>query len=194
MINKKMMKKMNILVIVSLMVVLLISFVSAFSVAFDSSKLQMYPGEVFESTFSLQNYGNANDITVELTVEEGGSYIELPEGLQYNVKPEASYDLPVKFTVPADANFGDSSSVKILFKVVSGAVGAGGGDGMVGFVINRRRTIEIEVVPKPGEETPQGISTIWIIVGIIAIVILIIIIWMAVKKKKPAAAAKPVKK
>lgn len=183
MINKNNVKKIriNLLVVTSLMVVLLISFVSAFSVAFDSSKLQLSLGEEFESTFSLQNYGNSEDITVELTVEEGGDYISLSEGLQYDIKSESSAGVPVKFTVPETANIGDSFPVTILFKVISGAVGSEGGAGTVGFVINRRRTIEIEVVPKPGEEAPKS-NLIWYILT--GIIIVVIIIWFIVKKRK----------
>ena len=191
MINKKEVKKIRINILVAgLMVVLLTSIISAFSVAFDSSKLQLSPGEEFESLFSLQNYGNPDDITVELTVEEGGDSISLSEGLEYSVKSESSYGVPVKFTIPETTKIGDSFPVTILFKVVSGAVGAEGGAGTVGFVINRRRTIDVEVVPKPGEEV-EGISMIWIILGIVLIVIVIAVIWFLVKNKKEAV---PVKK
>ena len=115
MINKKEVKKIRINILVAgLMVVLLTSIISAFSVAFDSSKLQLSPGEEFESLFSLQNYGNPDDITVELTVEEGGDSISLSEGLEYSVKSESSYGVPVKFTIPETTKIGDSFPVTIV--------------------------------------------------------------------------------
>ena len=121
------------------------TFVSAFSVGFESTELRLYPGEVHNSAFSLQNYGTeASDITVEATVEEGGEYMTFPGGTRFDVPANNNIAAPVRIRIPENAKIGDSYPVKVLFKVVSGDVGGGesGGQGTtVSFAFNYRRDI-----------------------------------------------------
>ena len=191
---KKEMKnnRLKFLLIGFLLIIMSGVLVSAFTVGFESNQLYLTPGEVYDSTFSLQNYGaDSVDVTVEAVVKEGSEYVSFAQGNTFEVLGKGGLTVPVTFTVPEDAKIGDDYLIKILFKSVAGgsAEGVGVGGASVGFVVNRERDISIEVVPKPGEE--EGISTMWIILGIIAVLILIAIIWFVVKSKKEVV---PVKK
>jgi len=186
-INKK--KKVIEFLLIGVLIIMSSIFVSAtFGVGFANSKLKLYPGEVFDSSFSLQNNNEPGDLNIEAFIEEGAEYLSFTGESKYEVPVGSSVALPVRITVPEDAKIGDTYNLIVLFKNIPGE--AEGEGGTVDFVISVRRTIEIEVIPKPGEEA-EGTGTM--IYWIIGIIILIVIIWF-VAKKKGSISGKAVKK
>lgn len=167
--------------------------VSGFGVGFESNKLKLYPGEVLDSSFILQNYqDNAGVLNIEVNIEEGTDYMSLTNGNVFEVPVQSSIIAPVKVSVPQDAKIGDVYKVKVLFRASGGeAEKESGKNTAVGFLFSQRRNIDIEVVPKPAPAEPeapasQPTSTAnnavwWWILGI---VVLIIIIWMIVRARK----------
>ncbi|MBS3088252.1 hypothetical protein J4402_00575 [Candidatus Pacearchaeota archaeon] len=165
--------------------------VSAFAVGFQSDNLQLLPGEVYDSAFSLQNYGSGcTDITVEATLEEGGEYVTFPEGNRFDVSANSNAAVPIQIKIPTNAKVGDSYPVKILFKVVSGNVGGNeveSGGTSVAFAFSYRREINLNVVkaqPEETEKTKPGISAIAVILSLAIIAVIIIILWLVIKSKK----------
>src|SRR3989344_5386823 len=126
-------------------VIILSSNINAFAVGFESTSLNLYPGEEHESAFSLQNYGaEAGDITVEAVIEEGGEYITFIDGNKFDVGANNNAAAPVRINIPDNARAGDRLNIKILFKVISGDMGGqgiGGDDTTVGFAFSYRRVI-----------------------------------------------------
>jgi len=187
-------KRLNILIIGFIFVILSSSLINAFAVGFSGSKLGIYPNQnSLEESFSLQNYGeDAKDIIVEIVVEEGNEYVSFTQGISYNIPAQSNIAVPIIITPPAGAQVGDKFSFTVLFRSDSGSSSESAEEGnIIGFNINQRHVIEIEVVEKPtGEsvqETPQeaeGISQIWYILGIILLIVIIAIIVLLVKRKK----------
>lgn len=174
--------------LIGIMTLMLCSFVSAFAVS-SPGNIGLYPGESSEEMFSIQNIAEpASDMIVEILMVEGGEYISFLEGTTYDV--DAGNVVPVKarISVPEDAKIGDVYKIKVTFKPTS--IESTDGEGMVQFVSNYVLSLNVEIVPKPGEEAPEGISTTWIVLGIILIIIVIVLIWFANKSKKPVVAKK----
>jgi hypothetical protein len=164
----------------------------AFSVGFESTELNLLPGESYESAFSVQNYGEpSSDVMIEAIIEEGAEYIAFSEGgSTIYVPAKSSVAAFVTISVPEDASVGDSFPLSILFRQISGGVPDNGGEGTtVNFQISRLRTINLNVVSERLEETPtpteqtqsSSSGVIWWVIGII---ILVIIIWFVIKSRK----------
>ena len=88
--------------------------------------------------------------------------------------------------IPEDAEIGDKYSILYEFKQVGVE-----GEGMVVFSQGIIRNFDVLIIEKPAEEAPEGISTTWIILGIVLIVAIIAVIWFVAKSKK--ASVEPVK-
>lgn len=96
-----------------IMLVLLFGFsvydVSGYlSVGFESTELYMYPGEIRDTAFSLQNYGTASsDIVIEAIVVEGEEYISFTDGTIFEVPANNNTGAFVRITVPKNVSIGD---------------------------------------------------------------------------------------
>ncbi len=167
------------------------SLVSAFSVGFESTELRLYPGESYESSFSLQNYGtDAKDITVEATLEEGAQYLSFPQGTRIDVVANNNAAAPVRITVPSNAKVGDKYPIKVLFNVVAGneVVQDVANQGTtIGFAFSYRRTVDLIVVAPVTEQdvdknrtSASYMTWIWIL---IALVVVAIIVWLILRRK-----------
>lgn len=182
-------KGLQFLLVGAIFIFMLSASVSAFAVGFESVELRLYPGEVYDSAFSLQNYGtNSSDITVEATVEEGGEYMAFTEGTRFDVLANNNAAAPIKIKIPTNARAGDSYPVKILFNVISGDVGGSGveaGGTSVGFAFSYRREITLKVIAEKPAETKAAETgmNIWIWAIVIAVII-ILIAWLILKSKK----------
>jgi hypothetical protein len=161
--------------------------------------LEMYPGEVREIPFNLQNcpalLETCDPVDVTVTVEfiKGSEVAEIISGLSYLVPyGTASTNLMLRVSVPADANIGDSYDVEFSLssppaEVEGGNVQLGVKYG-VGFPLEVVEKVE-EVPDEPAtppvvdEPAPTGVNwPLWIGIAIAVIVILIIV--HLVKNKK----------
>jgi len=172
-------------------------FVSGFSIG-SFSAVNLEPGESSEEIFSLMNLGDsAEDVVVEVVVEEGGDYISLPEGTSYDVPAGEIVPVRVSVSVPDGSSVGDTFSSRIVFSTVSGGVSEGG---TVDIGFGYSKTFNINVIERVIIEEPEtggtvggeepgaagGGNTLWWIVGAAVVIIIIIIIWIVMKKKKDA--------
>lgn len=191
-------KKLNFFLVGVMLIVFLSVFVNAFSVGFRGSRLGLTPGQTLETAFSLDS-SEENDATIQITVEEGAEYITFTQGTSFNLPAGENVAVPVRISVPQDANIGDVYTIKVLFKSVGGE-GTSAGEGTnIGFVFNHRKTIGIEVIEElvRGEQPapPKETGLLWII-GLGAVIVIIVIVVLLMKSKQGGAAgvaAKPKK-
>ncbi len=161
-------------------VIVLISFASAgFAIGFPY-KIELNRGESYEGGFSLQNVlPPTEDTTVEIIVDEGEEYISFPEGKTVNIAANEIKNVPVKITLPEDADGGDVYKAKILFRPVSGGVQGGG---TVSLRLSVGRAFDIEVI---GETKAERLAkTASVILLIVAVILVIVLIKVLNKKKK----------
>lgn len=167
----------------SIFIVTFSFFVAAFSVG-SFSAINVAPGETVETTFSLMNTGeDAEDVVIEIVVDEGAQYFSFPEGTRYNVPAGTTVSARVSVSIPSDASVGDSYPAKITFNAIEGGVNEGD---TVDIVFGYSKSFNINVITKPvevEEPTPPAVGgNFWL--WLIAIIILIIIIWLVMKRKK----------
>jgi len=169
--------------------------VLAFTVGFESTQLQLYPGQVHETNFNLQNYGtDAVEVEVQATIKEGQEYITFPQGTTFTIPAQNNINVPVSITIPEDARVGDTYPVSVLFEALSGegSTGEAEGEQTIGFVINRERNIDLNIVEKPGAPEAE-VSAMWWILAVVVLIIVVVVIWFVVKSKKETAVKNPVK-
>ena len=195
--NKKN-KQLGIIILALAVLFLSIAYVSAFSIGF-SSAINIEPGQSVEKGFSIINKGtDAEDLTVEVVVEEGSQYITLPEGTQYQIPKGELKPVPATFSVPSSAQPGDKYTVKMSFNSIEGGTIGGGS---LEFKVGHSLSFDINVMEKvpttsSGEEqptpAPEG-SSLWWILGIVVIVVVIVVVVLLVKGRKAEAVKQPMK-
>ncbi len=160
--------------------IFLINFASAgFAVGFPY-KISLHRGETYDGSFQLQNVlPPTEDTTLEIIVEQGQEYIQFPEGTSIQLAANEIKNIPVKITLPENADSGDVYKAKIIFRPVSGGVQEGG---TVSLRFSLGKTFDIEVI---GDTKAEKLAkTASIILFIVAIVLIIILIKVLSKKKK----------
>ncbi len=157
--------------------IILSNFASAgFAVGFPY-KIDLKKGETYDGSFQLQNIIQpVEQITVEIIIEQGEEYLSFPDGTTIQLAANEIKNIPVKISVPNNADGGDVYNAKIIFKPVSGDVQEGG---TVNFRLSVGRSFDIEVI----KET-NTILVIAIVFLILAILILILILLKTLKNKK----------
>lgn len=161
-------------------------FVSAFGVSFFGSKLNLHPGDSLETAYSLQNNNNGT-LVIGVKIEEGGQYLTLLGGDNFEIPAEGNVAVPVRVSVPETAKIGDIYNVKVLFTQLNDVGGAGGKSTTIGLVFNQRNGFEIAVIPEESAvteptETKTGMNVLW--VWLLVIVIVVVIVWLIVLMKK----------
>lgn len=182
------------LFLLSIFVLLINSvFASGFGVGFRGSKFELYPGEMLDISYSLQNNDvGTGTIIIEALVEEGGDYVKfLGENNKFEVPEGANVEAPIKINIPETAIIGDTYNVKVLFRQLNTISETESSGTNVGFAFNQRNSFEIEIKEKPSEIIEGEIAWqeketgnmvfLWLLVGIIAIVI---IAWLFIKRNK----------
>ncbi len=105
-----------------LAVILISASVSAFGVSspyWEGNPLQMSKGETKTVYLNLQNMVGDEDVTVKAKVIEGSEIVSIKEDT-FVIKAKTSDTLvPVKITLPNDAEVGSIEKVKIEFKTIS---------------------------------------------------------------------------
>ena len=181
------MKTANLLIAGLLVLVIISSFTSAFGVGFRGSKFNLHPGDVLDTSFSLQNNDvGTGTITIEVVVEEGGDYVALVGGSsRFDVPEGGNVEVPVRISVPGNARVGDLYKVKVLFRQLNSIVGNEGGGTNVGFAFNQRNSFDIQVVESIEKGAPEKESIAAnILLWLVIIIVIVIIVWLILKKKK----------
>ena len=146
--------------------------------------VEVYPGEIMTESLKLQNLGDgAPDLVFEGSIREGEEIVVMDK-TKVKVPSGEIKDFSLKIKAPSGAKIGDTFDVKMVFRALPDDESSGDVTGLQ-FIKSVGISFEVKVVEKP-KEIEEGISTTWIILGIIAILILIAIIWFVVKNKKEA--------
>ncbi|MDD5191809.1 MAG: hypothetical protein PHH54_04005 [Candidatus Nanoarchaeia archaeon] len=183
MVNKKIIN-IEYAIIVSILV--MIGSVSAFGSSMPygmGMPLKLYPGQSIDFSIVLQSSLAEGNLTIIPEISEGQDIVSVTDSLkEYKVVADQNIGalINLKASIPDDAPIGKEYAVKILFKDVTPKAG-----GMIGLSITTGAGFNVVVVEKPAE-TPatEGISTVWYILGVIAVIVIIAIIWFVVKNKE----------
>ena len=127
--------------------VLCINFVSAFGVATlysDSYPLRMNPGESKDTFFLLRNVVEGDsDVIVKSELTNGREVAKLIDGTKdYDVSYGSEVEVPVKITVPKDAQAGSQYRVSAIFSPIAQE----GGIGNIQFIVNIGKSFPVLVV------------------------------------------------
>jgi len=179
--------------ILTLFIILLSSYVSAFGVGSAYHKeypLKISPGETKEVIFNLQN-PVGTDITARPSLTKGSEIMQLTDSKDIAVPVGSSIDVKAMVSIPSDTKIGDIYPVEITFTTVtrseSGAFALGSSVG---------RDFNVIIVPTPKEEkkleeekaklTEQkpGVSGTTYIIGALILIAIILAILFITKKKK----------
>ena len=165
-----------------------IGFVSAeFGVGSPKNVLILPDQPTKDTALALQNtLDDSGDMIIKGSILKGAEYVSfIGDVSAIEVLKGKVVQVPIRVNVPG-AKPGEKYEVTFLFETISDTSSGGG---MIEFKYNVEKSVQIVVYEEPGEEA-QGISTIWIILGIVLIVIVISLIWFAVKNKKPVVVVK----
>ena len=164
-----------------------IAFVSAFSVGMpymENKQLYLFPGEIRDLEFVLQNSGGTEDINARATIIEGSEIIEITDTSNvYVVIPGKQTKVNFRVTIPEDAQIGDSYHIKLGF-----AAEAGAGSFAFGSEIEQNFDViigekAVPVVEQEEEEEGILLKSLWVYGIIILVLIAIIIIFFVIRRK-----------
>ncbi len=186
-INTLKMRKLRFLVIIiSLLVIMFASYISAFSVAITpympNEEIRLAPGNVKEIKFILQN---KDPVDAKATVIEGSEIFQLTDEKEiYRVNPGEQVPVNGRITIPAAAQLGQIYTVNVEFKT---AIASQEGSFTFGSAIGQQfKIIVVEEQKETSGLSPISAistSTTWLLAIIIGIIILAIIVWLILKRK-----------
>ena len=150
---------------------------AAFGVGFPY-KISLRPGETTEEIFSIQNVLEpTEEITLQITVENGEEYIQFPEGTTINLARNEIKNVPVKISIPKNTK-AEKYNVRILFQPASTSQAQGG---TIDLVLAIKKSFDIEIIK---EENKNLKLIIGILIAIAIVLIAILIKILNGKKKK----------
>ena len=169
----------------AMLLVLGISFVSAFSVSapyMENKELALsLDSKTIDLEFVLQNGGGATeDVSIKVSVIEGSEIITMLDSNEtYLVSPGEKVPVNMRVTLPADVIEGDSYGVVLSFATVTST-----GSGEFGFGTGQEQRFTVLAVNDQVQEEKPGISKtlLYIIIGVL--LLLIIIVFILIKRKK----------
>jgi len=175
------MKRGELVVVMFVLAIMLVGIVSASGVSSpywdgkEANPLKMYKGEITTTNLNLQNMVGDDDVTYSVAIKEGASIASLVQGV-YAVKAHTSDTMvPLRISVPSDAEIGDTTKVIVEFKSITSGTG-----GMVTMGTGMSVSFDVVVVEKPKGNLPIT----WIVAGIVVLVVLIWLISAGRKKRK----------
>jgi hypothetical protein len=168
------------LILPIIFVLLLVSFVHGFGVGspyWEENPLTMYPGEIKEVDFNLQNMVGTEDYDVVAEVKQGMEIAELKRD-SYTVKYGTSDTLaPLEIRLPNNAT--GTYRVKVDFKTVKS--GSGGGVAM-GTGMNIAFDVIVSgTAPKKGNMIPT--SLMFAMIALILILVISLVVLVKRRKK-----------
>ncbi len=147
-----------------LLVLTFANFVNAFGVSspyWQGNPVIMYPGETKIVNLNLQNNVGTDDVTVKVVVIEGTDIARTEEEI-YIVKAKTidTY-VPIRVSIPKDAQVAGTFPVKVEFRTVST-----GGGGMVTFGTGMKVSFDVQITEIPKEVKQRQEMIMWILTGI----------------------------
>lgn len=171
----------KIMLLVGMISLILISFISAFAVSsrdFESSPLELFPGETQVVTISLQNMVGNENVTVEGSVTQGAEIAKLVGDSNIYLVPLGQRTfINISFSVPEEATIAQIHTVLISFRVLPTGDSKGLG---IGSSVEKEIPVLIVSVPKKEVE----LTYVYFIIGLILIVLIFIAYRLFSKKSK----------
>jgi len=157
------------------------SLVSGFGVV--SPSLEMYPGQVKDTHFILQNViEGEGDLTIQVSLTEGSEIVTLSDSdLMYDVPFGSEVKVNIRVEIPESAPVGSEYRVEGLFRPV---VSSEGDDVQivtnigVGFDVT---VVERPVIEQPAEPAGTG-GNVWL--WVLVIIVVLLVVWWLLRKKK----------
>jgi hypothetical protein len=174
----------KILISLALILVLGISFVSAFSVSapyMENKELNLsVDSTTTDLQFVLQNGGGATeDINVKVLILEGSEILSIVDSSDlYKVSPGDKIPVNMKITLPADVKAGNTYNVKLSFTTV-----AEGQSGEFGFGTGQQQNFKVVVIKEQPTEKELQQKKLFLYIIITVLLILIIIVLILIKRK-----------
>jgi uncharacterized membrane protein len=168
----------------AMLLVLSVSFVSAFSVSapyMENKELDLsLNSKVTDLEFVLQNGGGATeDATIKVSVLEGLNIVSIvSENATYLVSPGAKVPVTLRITLPEEVQAGDSYEVVLNFATVTST-----GSGEFGFGTGQEQRFTV-IVNEEIQQEKEGISKTLLYTLIAVLFLLIIIVLVLIKRKK----------
>ncbi len=178
--------------VIGILLIMLCSLVSALTVSSlygksEANVLQMYPGESKDIILTVESSDEDGDLNLKAEIIEGSVIVSLINGPEYSLLAGENIVSNLRVEIPEDATLGTEYTMKVHYSKISEEAVEGGGS--VILSLSTTKTINVLVIEKT-TETPEGISTTWIILGIILIVAVIAVIYFISKSKKASVPAK----
>lgn len=156
------------------------SFVSALGVSFGPARgnpLLLAPGEEVTLPLNLQNVASDKDVSVKLSVSQGGEVVSVDDIVYNLVAGSANNYANIRAKVPMTAIIGTEYPVLLTLTTVNG-VDQGQG---ISFGTAMEIPFSVIVIEKPAEGQPAPSRESWI--SFIAVVlVLIVVLWVLLKR------------
>jgi hypothetical protein len=170
----------------AMLLILGISFVSAFSVSapyMENKELNLaLESKTTDLQFVLQNGGGATeDVSVKVTILEGLSIVSIiDQNLTYLVSPGDKIPVNLRITLPENVKKGDSYAVRLSFATVTST-----GSGEFGFGTGQEQSFKVIAVSNEiEEEEPENNLLLYVSMGVLLLLIVVVIILISIKRKK----------
>jgi len=179
------MKNKTILTMTSItLTVLLISLVCAAGVSspyWKGNPLKISPGQTKVVELTLQNMVGTDDIRMTVEIKQGQNIASLEKNEYLAEIGTKDTEVPVKITIPEDAQIGTTQTIVVGFKSITEST-----EGTVTFGTAMDTTFDVEITSEaePEEAELPELNLQWTIIAIVGIIILLIIITFLVKKRK----------
>jgi len=173
-------------VYVSLAMLLLlgISFVSAFSVSspyMANKELNIFPdSKITDLEFVLQNGGGATeDVIIRVNILEGSEITNITnDNNLYTVSPGAQVPVNLRITLPENVMIGNTYNVRLEFSTVTL-----GQSGEFGFGTGQEQSFKVVIVKEVVPEKPKPNLLLPLIIGILLILFIIVMFLLRRKQK-----------
>jgi len=189
-INKKK-KVIESFLVIGMLLILVCPLVSAFEISSlygKTSVLKLAPGESKEVVLTLQSAPGDLDTNLKAEILKGSEIFTLVEGIDYSLPGDKGTTIAtLNVEIPEETPIGTEYTITVKFSNVD--LGATGEE-TVSVTTSTAKTINVKVVEKPAQETPEGISLTWWILGIVVVIVAILVAWFMVKSKKEAVPVK----
>jgi hypothetical protein len=176
--------------LIAMLLLLGISFVSAFSVSspyMANKELNVFPdSKTTDLEFVLQNGGGATEnVSVRVLVLEGSEVAKILDNSNiYVVVPGDKVPVNLRVTLPDDVMIGNVYNIKLEFTTVSS-----GQSGEFGFGTGQEQSFKVvivkEVVPEENINSTYSKVLLYLIIGILLLILIIAMFLFRKKKRRP---------
>ncbi|MFA5173932.1 MAG: hypothetical protein WC438_02000 [Candidatus Pacearchaeota archaeon] len=181
MVNKNKIKMRIMPLVGTLILVLTLNLVFAFSPILGFSNdapLTVYAGESKEMAYNIYANPEEGNLKIKAVITEGGNIASIMDSNNiYDVSNANPGITNIKIKVPSSATIGTEYTVKLLFSDETPATGTG----TVSLNVQATTSFKVKVVEPTEQPVAEGTSIWWIILAIVVIIAVIAVIYFLVK-------------